>query len=106
MADVRAGKHGGYRIASRQRRDLIACGYKRSVGADQKSPGLPLDKGSKGPRNVARGPAIEHQHAEPKNPGRSLQISRFDLSKTGIGWIDQRCKHDRWQQFVQQRKAL
>ena len=57
-------------------------------------------------RNVARGPAIEHQHADPKNTGCSLQISRFDVGKTGIGRIDQRCDHDRREQFVQQRKAL
>jgi hypothetical protein len=75
---------GIYRIASRQRRDLIACGIKPSVGADQKGTGLLLDKGRKGLRNVTRGPAIEHQYADPKNTGRGLQISRFGLGKTGI----------------------
>jgi putative tryptophan/tyrosine transport system substrate-binding protein len=99
-------KHRRYCIASRQRRDLIACGIKRSVGADQKGTGFLLDKCRKGLRNFTGGPAIEQQHADPKNTGRGLQISRFDLGKTGISPIDQRCDHDPRQQFVQQRKAL
>jgi hypothetical protein len=46
-------KHGGYAVACRQRRDLIACCKKTRVGADQKGNGLLLDKGRKSPLGVA-----------------------------------------------------
>src|SRR5215472_19236631 len=38
-------KHGGCRIASRERNDLMACGIEKGVGADQEGTDLLLDKG-------------------------------------------------------------
>jgi hypothetical protein len=66
----------------------MACGGKKGVGADQEGADLLLDKGRKGRRNVAFGPAIEDQHAHPENMGRRLQIFRLGLDTTGIGRID------------------
>jgi ABC transporter substrate binding protein len=50
--------------------NLKTAKAQKAVGADQEGADLLLDKGRKGRRNVAVGPAIEHQHAHPKNTGR------------------------------------
>jgi hypothetical protein len=61
-------KHGGYRVARRQRRDLIACCIKPSVSADQKGTGLLLDKGRKGPLIAKR------RHRNVRLPAQRLAV--------------------------------